>query len=89
MPIKTCLPCPVGSRVVVGQGLTKLAEGAGGVVWTFLLSSILSSVSISLGDGPIWTEILSQRADKPKTTNQPTNLPCPKDLPEFPEIPHH
>ena len=27
----------------------------------------------SLGDGLIWTEILSQRAFKPKTTNQPTN----------------
>ena len=31
------------------------------------------SFSLSLGDGPIWTEILSQRAVKPKTTNQPTN----------------
>ena len=44
-----------------------------GVDWTFLLSSILfSPVSPSLGDGPIWTwtEILSQRAVKPKTTNQ-------------------
>ena len=28
----------------------------------------------SLGDGPILTEKLSQRAVKPKTTNQPTNL---------------
>ena len=36
--------------------------------------SFLSSVSLSLGDGPIETEILSQRAVKPKTTNQPTNL---------------
>ena len=26
----------------VGQGLTALAVGAGGVVWTFLLSTILS-----------------------------------------------
>ena len=25
-----------------------------------------------MGDGPIWTEILSQRSAKPKTTNQPT-----------------
>ena len=31
----------------------------------------LSSFSLSLGDGPIQTEILSQRAVKPKTTNQP------------------
>ena len=29
---------------------------------------------LSLGDGPIQTEILSQRAAKPKTTNQPTSL---------------
>ena len=36
--------------------------------------SFLFSFSLSLGDGPIWTEILSQRAVKPKTTNQPTNL---------------
>ena len=34
--------------------------------------SFLSSFSLSLGDGPIKTEILSQRAVKPKTTNQPT-----------------
>ena len=32
----------------------------------------LASFSLSLGDGPIYTEILSQRAVKPKTTNQPT-----------------
>ena len=34
--------------------------------------SFLSSFSLSLGDGPILTEILSQRAVKPKTTNQPS-----------------
>ena len=34
------------------------------------------SFSLSLGDGSILTEILSQRAVKPKTTNQPTLL-CP------------
>ena len=33
--------------------------------------SFLFSYSLSLGDGPIQTEILSQRAVKPKTTNQP------------------
>ena len=37
---------PVSGRptiwVVVGQGPTALAVGAGGVVWTFLLSSIFS-----------------------------------------------
>ena len=41
-----------------------------GVVWTFLLSSIFSLLFLSsLGDGPIQTEIVSQRAAKPKTTN--------------------
>ena len=40
--------------ITVGQGLTALAVGAGGVVCKFLLSSIfLSSFSLSLGDGPI------------------------------------
>ena len=40
--------------IIVGQGPVALAVGAGGVVWTFLLSSILSSsFSLSLGDGPI------------------------------------
>ena len=33
--------------------------------------SFLFSFSLSLGDGPIETEIRSQRAVKPKTTNQP------------------
>ena len=33
--------------------------------------SILSSFSLSLGDDPIQTEILSQRAVNPKTTDQP------------------
>ena len=37
----------------------------------FYCLSFLFSFSLSLGDGPIWTEILSQRAVKPKTTNQP------------------
>ena len=36
------LPVPGRSTVwfIVGQGLTALTVGAGGVVWTFLLSSI-------------------------------------------------
>ena len=50
----------------VGQGPTALAVGAGGVVWTFFSHlSLLSSLSLSL---------LSQRAVKPKTTNQRTLL---------------
>ena len=36
----------------------------------YSLQSFLSSFSHSLGDGPIYTDILSQRAVKPKTTNQ-------------------
>ena len=34
--------------ITVGQGPTALAIGAGGVVWTFLLSSILSLLFLSL-----------------------------------------
>ena len=36
------------------------------------LSFLFSSPPLSLGDGPIKTEIVSQRAVKAKTTNQPT-----------------
>ena len=40
--------------ITVGQGPTALAAGAGGVVWTFLpYLSLLSSFSLSLGDGRI------------------------------------
>ena len=52
------------------QGPIVLAVGAGGVLWTFF--SLIYHF-FSLGDGPILTEILSQRAVKPKTTNQPSN----------------
>ena len=44
--------------------------------------SFLSSFSLSLGDGPIKTEILSQRTVKPKTINQPTKY-SPVILPEY------
>ena len=51
------LPVPGRPTIwmIVGQGPTALAVGGVGVVWTFLLSSILffSSFSLSLGDGPI------------------------------------
>ena len=38
------LPVPGHPTIwmIVGQGLTALAVGAGGVVWTFFLSSIIS-----------------------------------------------
>ena len=59
--------------ITVGQGPIALAVGAGGGgLDIFTLIYPFSSFSLSLGDGSIWTEILSQRAVKPKTTNQPT-----------------
>ena len=61
------LPVP-GRRII---WTTALAVGAGGVVWTFLLSSILSFLFLPLFWRRPETEILSQRAVKPKTTNQP------------------
>ena len=59
--------------MIVGQGPPVLAVGAGGGLFGHFYShlSSLSSFSLSSGDGPISTEILSQRAVKPKTTNQP------------------
>ena len=61
--------------ITVGQGPIALAVGAGGGgLDIFTLIYPFSSFSLSLGDGPIKTEILSQRAVKPKSTNQPT--PC-------------
>ena len=58
--------------VIVGQGPIALAVGAGGgCLDIFSLLYPFFSFSPSLGDGPIQTEILSQRAAKPKTNNQP------------------
>ena len=66
--------------IMVGQRPTALAGGVGGVVWTFFLSlafltsfSLFLSLSVSLGDGPILTEMLPQRAFKPQTNHQPTS----------------
>ena len=44
------LPVPGRPTIwmIVGQGPTALAVGAGGVVWTFLLSSILSHSCLPL-----------------------------------------
>ena len=59
--------------ITVGEGPIALAVGAGGGdLEIFTLIHLYSSFSLSLGDGPISTEILSQRAVKPKTTYQPT-----------------
>ena len=60
--------------ITVGQGPAALAAGAVGLFGHFYSRlSFLSSFSLSLGDGLIETEILSQWAVKPKATNQPTN----------------
>ena len=60
--------------ITVGQGPIVLAVGAsGGGLDIFTLIYLFSSFSLSLGDGRIYTEILSQRAVKPKTTNQATS----------------
>ena len=49
--------------ILVGQGPIALAVGAdGGCLDIFSLVCLFSFLSPSLGDGPIWTEILSQRA---------------------------
>ena len=56
--------------IIVGQGPIVLAVDAGvGCLDIFSLVYLFSFLSPSLGDGPMWTEILSQRAIKPKTTN--------------------
>ena len=57
--------------IIVGHGPAALAVGAGGVIWTFFFSSLsfLSSFSVSLGDGPVKTEICLKGPLSPK---QPT-----------------
>ena len=57
------------SRARAYCAYSRCGWGGGGTFFSHL--SFLSSVSLSLADGPIYTEILSQRAVKPKT-NQPT-----------------
>ena len=58
--------------VRVGQGPTALAVGACGGCFDIFFTrlSFLFLFSLSLGDGPISTDILSQRAVKPKSTNR-------------------
>ena len=60
--------------ITVGQGPIALAVGAGGVVWTFLLSSILSLLSPSLWETARYRlKYCLKRPLSPKTTNQPTH----------------
>ena len=59
--------------ITVGQGPIALAVGASGCALDiFNLAYPFSSFSLSLGDGPILTKILSQKAVRSKN-NQPTN----------------
>ena len=71
------LPVPGRPTIWIteGQGLTALAVGAGGgFMDIFTLIYPFFPLSPSLWEtGPMWTEMLSQRAVEPKT-NQPTNL---------------
>ena len=80
---------PVPGRPTIwmteGQGPIALAVGAGGGCLDIFTLAILSLLflPLCLVDGPIWTEILSQRAAQPKTTNQQISLSgkrpyCPK-----------
>ena len=57
--------------ITVGQGPTALALGAGGVVWIFLLSSILSPLSHSLWETARYK--LKYCPKGPLNTKQPTN----------------
>ena len=63
---------PVSGRptilITVGQGPIALAVGAGGDGLDIF--TLIYPFSLSLGDGSIYTEILSQRAVKPQN-NQP------------------
>ena len=67
------LPVPGGPTifVTVGQGPVALAVGAGGVVWTFLLSSILSPLSPSLWETAQYR--LKYCLEGPLNPKQPTN----------------
>ena len=62
--------------IIVGQGPIALAVGAGVGLFGHFYSplSFLFFFSLSLGDGLIWTEILSKRAAKPKTTTTKQNF---------------
>ena len=65
--------------MIVGQGPIVLAVGAGGGFLDIFPSSIFSLFFLPL----FGTEILSQRAVKPKTINQPL---CRKGFLEFGQV---
>ena len=60
--------------IIIGKEPTVLAADADGVVWTLFIPLICLFFSISLEDGSIQIEILSQRTVKPIPTNQPINM---------------
>ena len=62
--------------ITVGQRPIALAVGAGGVVWTFLLSSVLSSLSPSLWETARYR--LKYCLKGPLNPKQPTNKPTNK-----------
>ena len=62
--------------ITVGQGPIALAVGAGGVVWTFLLSSILSPLSASLWETARYR--LKYCLKGPLNPKQPTNHRVPR-----------
>ena len=59
--------------ITVGQGPIALAVGAGGVVWTFLFSSVLSLLSPSLWETARYR--LKYCLKGPLNPKQPTNQP--------------
>ena len=64
------LTSSAGASYTLDYSRTKCGWGLYGCFNSHL--SFLSSLSLSLSDDP--TEILSQRAVKPKTTNQPNHI---------------
>ena len=70
--------------ITVGQGPIALAVGAGGVVWTFLLSSILSLLSPSLRETARYRlkYCLKGPLNPKQPTNQPTGIVCKLSLPK-------
>ena len=72
------LPVPGSPTILitVGQGPIALVVGAGGVVWTFLLSSILSPLSPSLWETARYRLKYCLKGPlNPKLTNQINSLP--------------
>ena len=80
------LPVPGRPTIwmIVGQGSIALAVGAGGVVWTFLLSSILSPLSPSLWETTRYRlKYCLKGSLNPK---QPTNQPILCDVGKYEQI---